>query len=155
MGGDGRPYGVARPTAVRRRVEEAFEWSRAAMAEPVSAPVLAAIADPLRLALLVALERRPATPAELAAVTRTPEPVVEQALAILDDAGLVTAAGSGAGPCRFRPTGRGWTDVAGALILLDRASRPPGVEGDADPGAAEAGGDAEPGGPAGAGGAPR
>ena len=93
------------------------------MAEPVSAAVFAAISDPLRLALLVALERRPSTPAELAAVTSTREPVVERALSVLHDAGLVTTAGGG--DRRFRTTGRGWSDVAGALILLDRASRPP------------------------------
>lgn len=92
------------------------------MAEPVPASVLAAIAQPLRLALLVALERRPASPSELAAATRASEPAVEQALAVLHDAGLVaTAPGD---ERRFRATGRGWADVAGALIVLDRASRP-------------------------------
>lgn len=103
-------------------MEEVFEWSRIGMAEPVSAAVLAAIAQPLRLALLVALERRPSTAAELAAATQTSEPAVEQSLAVLYDAGLVTLA-RGADR-RFRTTGRGWADVAGALILLDRASRP-------------------------------
>ena len=50
------------------------------MAEPVPAAVLAAIAEPLRLALLVALERRRSTAAELAAGPGRDEPVVEQAL---------------------------------------------------------------------------
>jgi DNA-binding transcriptional ArsR family regulator len=91
------------------------------MAEPVSAAVFAAISDPFRLALLVALERRPSTPAELAAVTSAREPLVERALGVLYDAGLVTTSSADR---RFRTTGRGWSDVAGALILLDRASRP-------------------------------
>jgi hypothetical protein len=120
MGGRGRAYGVAAVTAGRRRVDEDFEWSYTRMAEPVPAPVLAAIAQPLHLALLVALERRPSTAPELAVATRVAEPAVEQALAVLHDAGLVTTAGG-----RFRTTGRGWGDVAGALIALNRASRPP------------------------------
>lgn len=93
------------------------------MAEPVSALVLTAIAHPYRLSLLVALERAPATMAELAAATKTTEATVEQGLAVLHDAGLVTMTGA-AGRRRFATTGRGWTKVAGALIALDRASRP-------------------------------
>lgn len=94
------------------------------MAEPPSGPVLAAIADALRLALLVALERRPSTPAQLAAQTQATEPAVEQALAALHDVGLVTTK-TVDGARVFRTTGRGWADVAGALILLERASRKP------------------------------
>jgi DNA-binding transcriptional ArsR family regulator len=102
-------------------VKEKLEWSRTAMAEPVSAPVLAAIAHPLRLALLVALDRREGTPAELAAATGVTEPAVEQALAVLSDAGLVTRGRRGAG--RLTTTGRGWTEVARRLAALDQASR--------------------------------
>lgn len=91
------------------------------MAEPVSAPVLAAIANPLRLALLVALERREGTPAELAAATGAGEPAVEQALAVLHDAGLV-ADGTRRGA--LRTTDRGWAEVAARLATLDEASRP-------------------------------
>ena len=111
-------------------MEENAEWSRAAMAEPVSAPVLAAIAHPLRLALLVILERREATPAELAAATDVPEPLVEQALGTLSEAGLVDQ-----GPRGMRTTGRGWTEVARRLSALDQASRGDGP-GPPDPTAA-------------------
>jgi regulatory ArsR family protein len=121
MGGRGRAYGVVAATAGRRRVDEDLEWSYTRMAEPVPAPVLAAIAQPLHLALLVALEGRPSSPAELAVATRVAEPSVEQALAVLHDAGLVTTTGN-----VFRATGRGWADVAGALRALERASRPSG-----------------------------
>lgn len=91
------------------------------MAEPVSAPVLAAIANPLRLALLVALERREGTPAELAAATGAPEPAVEQALAVLHDVGLVADGTRRGALCT---TGRGWAEVAARLAVLDDASRP-------------------------------
>jgi len=101
------------------------------MAEPISAAVYAAISDPLRLALLVALERRPSTPSELAAVTSAREPLVERALGVLYDAGLVTT--HRGADRRFRTTGRGWADVAGALILLDRASRPADEPGQDEP----------------------
>ena len=101
-------------------MDENFEWSRSAMAEPVSAPVLAAIAHPLRLALLVALERREGTPAELAAATGTTEPAVQQALAVLHDAGLVAA---GARRGTLRATGHGWAQVAARLAELDASSR--------------------------------
>lgn len=88
------------------------------MAEPVSAAVLSAIAHPQRLALLVALERRPMTLPELAAAAKTTEALAEQAVSVLHDVGLVTTAAG-----RLRTTGRGWANVAGALIQLDRASR--------------------------------
>ncbi|HET6510165.1 MAG TPA: ArsR family transcriptional regulator [Baekduia sp.] len=90
------------------------------MAEPVPARVLAAIAHPLRLALLVALEAREGTPAELAAATGVTEPEVEQALAVLHDVGLV-AAGTRRGA--LATTGRGWAEVAVRLARLDDAGR--------------------------------
>jgi DNA-binding transcriptional ArsR family regulator len=119
-----RPYGVghrrARPTAARVAKEENPECSPGAMAEPVSGPVLAAIADPLRLMILVALEARQQTVAELAAAMGTPEPEVERAIAVLYDAGLVRG---GDGPGRLRATGRGWLEIARRLRTLDRESR--------------------------------
>jgi DNA-binding transcriptional ArsR family regulator len=116
-----RPYAVVRATAWTSTTDKNLEWSRSAMAEPVSAPVLAAIANPLRLALLVALERREGTPAELAAATGATEPAVEQALSVLHDVGLVA---NGARRGTLRTTGRGWAEVAARLARLDESSRP-------------------------------
>lgn len=101
-------------------MDENPEWSRSVMDEPVAATVLAAIANPLRLALLVALEQREGTPAELAAATGATEPAVEQALSVLHDAGLV-ADGTRRGA--LRTTGSGWAEVAVRLATLDEASR--------------------------------
>jgi DNA-binding transcriptional ArsR family regulator len=102
-------------------VDENLEWSHGAMAESVPGPVLGALAHPLRLALLVALEQREGTPAELAAATRATEPAVEQALAVLHDAGLVT---SGTRRGALRTTGQGWAEVAARLTALGEAGRP-------------------------------
>jgi DNA-binding transcriptional ArsR family regulator len=119
-----RPYGVghrrARPTAARVTMEENPERSPIVMAEPVSGPVLAAIADPLRLTVLIALETRQQTVAELAVALEAPEPAVERAIAVLYDAGLVRR---GDGPGRLRATGRGWLEIARRLRTLDRESR--------------------------------
>lgn len=101
-------------------MNENLEWSHSAMDEPVAAPVLAAIANPLRLALLVALEQREGTPAELAAATGATEPAVEQALAVLHEAGLVA---DGVRHGALRATGSGWAEVAARLASLDEASR--------------------------------
>jgi DNA-binding transcriptional ArsR family regulator len=116
-----RQYALRRPTAWTRDLDENLEWSRGAMAEPVPGPVLGALANPLRLSLLVALEQREGTPAELAAATGATEPAVEQALAVLYDAGLVTR---GTRRGALRTTGRGWADVAVRLNALGDASRP-------------------------------
>jgi DNA-binding transcriptional ArsR family regulator len=101
-------------------MEEKLEWSPAAMAEPVSGPLLAAIAHPLRLALLVVLETGERGVGELAAATGAGEAEVERAIAVLYDAGLVRG-GTSAG--RLRTTGRGWAEIARRLAELDRASR--------------------------------
>jgi DNA-binding transcriptional ArsR family regulator len=90
------------------------------MAEPVSGPVLRAISDPLRLTLMVALEARELTVAELAVALRVDEPAIERAVAVLHDAGLVRA---GAAPGRLRATGGGWAEIARRLRALDRESR--------------------------------
>jgi DNA-binding transcriptional ArsR family regulator len=120
MGGVRRPYAVGRSTTWTRDVDENSEWSRSVMDEPVAGPVLAAIANPLRLALLVALERGEGTPAELAAATGTTEPAVEQALSVLHDAGLVV---DGTRRGALRTTGSGWAEVAARLAALDEAGR--------------------------------
>jgi DNA-binding transcriptional ArsR family regulator len=83
--------------------------------------VLSAIASPLRLAVLVALEQREGTPAELAAATGMGEPAIEQALAVLSDAGLVAG---GARRGALRATGRGWAEIAAGLSRLGDATRP-------------------------------
>jgi hypothetical protein len=121
MGGVLRQYAFRRPTAATRDVDENLEWSPTVMAEPVPGPVLGALANPLRLALLVALEQREGTPAELAAATGATEPAVEQALAVLHDAGLVTG---GTRRGALRTTGRGWAEVAARLTALGQASGP-------------------------------
>lgn len=90
------------------------------MAEPVPGSVLSAIAHPLHLAVLVALEQREGTPAELAAATGATEPAVEQALAALHTAGLVT---SGSRRGALRTTGRGWAEVVARLTRLGEARR--------------------------------
>ena len=61
------------------------------MSEPVPADVLRAIAHPLRLALLVALEDHEQAPSELATALDATEPAIAHHLAILHDAGLVTS----------------------------------------------------------------
>jgi DNA-binding transcriptional ArsR family regulator len=101
-------------------MEENRECSPAAMAEPVSGPVLAAIAHPLRLALLVTLEAGERSVGELAAAAGVGEAEVERAIAVLYDAGLVRR---GARAGRLRTTGRGWAEIAQRLEALDRASR--------------------------------
>jgi DNA-binding transcriptional ArsR family regulator len=119
-----RPYGLgrrgARPAVRRRAMEEISERSPKQMAEPVSGPVLAAISHPLRLAILVVLEAREQSVPELARTLAVREPELEQAVAVLHDAGLVRAGGE---PGRLRVAGRGWAEIARGLRALDRDSR--------------------------------
>jgi DNA-binding transcriptional ArsR family regulator len=84
------------------------------MSEPVPADVLRAIAHPLRLALLVALEDHDQTPAELAVALNAAEPAIAEHLAVLRDARLVTDAVE---PGRLR-TVDGWSEIAAALERL-------------------------------------
>jgi DNA-binding transcriptional ArsR family regulator len=84
------------------------------MSEPVPADVLRAIAHPLRLALLVALEDHEQAPSELAAALDATEPAIAYHLAYLHDAGLVTTA-----PERDQwRTIDGWTQIAASLQRL-------------------------------------
>jgi DNA-binding transcriptional ArsR family regulator len=87
------------------------------MSEPVPADVLRAVAHPLRLALLVALEDHEQTPAELAVTLNAAEPTIAHHLAVLHDAGLVTASGV---PSQWR-TVDGWADISASLQRLQDA----------------------------------
>ena len=81
--------------------------------------VLSAIAHPLRLGSLVALEERQRTAEELATVLRVPAPELTEHLAELAAAGLIGGDGEG----RFRPMARGWADVAARLRRLQGDTR--------------------------------
>ena len=85
------------------------------MDEPVSADVLRALAHPLRLAALVALEAREQTTTELAAQLGVTEPELMHHLVILRGAGLVQDA---AARGRLRPAAGGWTTIAAHLRRL-------------------------------------
>jgi DNA-binding transcriptional ArsR family regulator len=84
------------------------------MAAPVPADVLRAIAHPLRLALLVALEDHEQTTDELATALETTEPTVAEQLATLREAGLVT---DGSAPDLHRAV-PGWNAIATQLERL-------------------------------------
>lgn len=84
------------------------------MSEPVPADVLRAIAHPLRLALLVALEDHEQAPSELAAALNATEPAITYHLAFLHNAGLVTTTTEGD---QWR-TIDGWSEIAAALQRL-------------------------------------
>jgi DNA-binding transcriptional ArsR family regulator len=84
------------------------------MSEPVPADVLRAVAHPLRLALLVALEDHPRAPSELATALNAAEPAIAHHLALLHDAGLVTTATE---PGQWR-TVAGWAEISASLQRL-------------------------------------
>lgn len=85
------------------------------MPEPLSAEVLRALGDPLRLAALVALEERERSPAELAAALGVAPEALGEHLAELAAGGLVVV-GSGGG--RLRAASRGWAEIAAQLRRL-------------------------------------
>jgi DNA-binding transcriptional ArsR family regulator len=95
------------------------EQSHSAMDERVSVEVLSAIAHPLRLGSLVALEEGQRTAEELAMVLHVPAPELVEHLAELAAAGLI---GDGEGEGRLRPLARGWADVAARLRRLQRGA---------------------------------
>ncbi len=82
--------------------------------------VLHAVAHPLRLGALVALEERQRTTEELAAVLRVSSQELAEHLAELAAAGLI---GAGEGEGRLRPLARGWADVAARLRRLQGGTR--------------------------------
>jgi DNA-binding transcriptional ArsR family regulator len=84
------------------------------MSEPVPADVLRAIAHPMRLALLVALEDHEQAPSELATALGVAEPTIAHHLAILHDAGLVTATVE----YDLWRTISGWAEIAASLQRL-------------------------------------
>jgi DNA-binding transcriptional ArsR family regulator len=86
------------------------------MSEPVPADVLRAIAHPLRLGLLVALEDHEQTPSELATALNAKEPVIVRQLAVLHDAGLVTTTAE-RGQWR---TIDGWSEISATLERLQQ-----------------------------------
>jgi predicted transcriptional regulator len=96
------------------------EQSSTSMDERVSVEVLHAVAHPLRLGSLVALEERQRTTEELAAVLRVPAEELADHLAELAAAGLI---GDGEGDGRLRPLARGWADVAARLRRLQGGGR--------------------------------
>jgi DNA-binding transcriptional ArsR family regulator len=87
------------------------------MSEPVPADVLRAVAHPLRLALLVALEDHAQATSELATTLDAAEPAIAHQLAILHDAGLVTTAPE-LGQWR---TVDGWAEISASLQRLQDA----------------------------------
>jgi DNA-binding transcriptional ArsR family regulator len=88
--------------------------------EPVSEEVLTALAHPLRVAALVALEGRDRTPADLAEALGVREPVLMEHLHQLDTAGLVTVAYD-TGLIHAR-TG-GWSAIAAQMRRLQEGSQ--------------------------------
>jgi predicted transcriptional regulator len=91
------------------------EQSPISMDERVSVEVLHAVAHPLRLGALVALEERQRTTEELATVLRVPAQELVEHLAELAAAGLI---GADDDTGRLRPLARGWADVAARLRRL-------------------------------------
>ena len=86
--------------------------------EPVSAEVLQALAHPQRLAILVALEAEPRTPADLAALLRSTEPILASHIATLRTVRLIDATPDG----RLHATTGGWHEIATHLQMLQDGS---------------------------------
>jgi DNA-binding transcriptional ArsR family regulator len=88
--------------------------------EPLSPEVLQALAHPRRLAILLALEARQQTPAELAATLSATEPELASDVATLRTVRLVDATAQG----RLHTTTTGWAEIAAHLrVLQDSAKR--------------------------------
>jgi DNA-binding transcriptional ArsR family regulator len=92
--------------------------------EPLTAEVLHALAHPLRLAALVALEDRDQAPGELAAALGVDEPELLAHLDLLDATGLVEVE-YGTGLIRARSSG--WSAVAARLARLQQDARADGA----------------------------
>jgi DNA-binding transcriptional ArsR family regulator len=94
----------------------------AEMAEPVGGEVLEALNRPLRMALLVTLERTgEATAEELAERLGVSEGAVHQHVAPLHEVGLVV---DGSTPRHLRVAGAGWGKVAAQIHRLQRLHAP-------------------------------
>jgi len=97
-----------------------------AVDERLSTDVLHALAHPVRLSALLALEERERTPAQLAAALGIREPVLMSHLHLLDAAGLIATVPE-TGLLRARSTG--WADVArGLQQMQDASARADGAE---------------------------
>jgi predicted transcriptional regulator len=91
------------------------------MDEPISAEVLRAVAHPIRLAALVALEQRERPGDELAAALGLPAEMLSEHLAELAAAGLIVGGSGDYGA--LRPAARGWAELADRLGHLQDATR--------------------------------
>jgi DNA-binding transcriptional ArsR family regulator len=91
------------------------------MDEQISAALLRAVAHPVRLTALVALEQRERTAAELATDLRLPPEPLAEHLAELAAAGLITGGGGGHG--LLRPAARGWAGLAERRRRLQDGAR--------------------------------
>ena len=89
------------------------------MGEPVSAEVLKALAHPWRLAILVALEAREQSSAELAATLSATEPELASHVATLRTVRLVDETAQG----RLRTTTGGWAAIAAHLGRLQDGAK--------------------------------
>jgi DNA-binding transcriptional ArsR family regulator len=87
--------------------------------EPVSAEVLKALAHPSRLAILVALEAREQSAAELAATLSATEPELASHVATLRTVRLVDETAHG----RLRTTTGGWAAIAAHLRGLQDGTK--------------------------------
>lgn len=93
-----------------------------AVDEPLSTEVLHALAHPVRLAMLRALEDRDLTPTALATALGVPEPELMAHLHLLDAAGLTTTTPTH----HIHVRSGGWTAVARRLQQLqDDSARGP------------------------------
>jgi DNA-binding MarR family transcriptional regulator len=91
---------------------------RAAMGEPIDEAVLAALSQPIRIALLVSLERDgEQTPEELAERLGIGEGDVHQHVTPLHELGLVA---DGDDPHHLKVDTEGWTRIAAQLRRLQR-----------------------------------
>ena len=91
------------------------------MDEQISADMLRAVAHPVRLAALVALEQRERSAAELAAALGVPAEALAEHLAELAAAGLIVGGGGDTGA--LRPVARGWAELAERLRVLQGGAR--------------------------------
>lgn len=90
------------------------------MDEPLPVEILHAVAHPLRLAALVALEAEERDPSALAAALGVDEPLLMEHLHVLDAAGLVTIAYDTHVVSVRAP---GWGAIAARLARLQEGSK--------------------------------
>jgi DNA-binding transcriptional ArsR family regulator len=88
--------------------------------EPLPAEVLHALAHPLRLAALVALEAEERDPGALASALGVAEPELMEHLHVLDAAGLIAIAHD---PDVVRVRAPGWGAIAARLAQLQEGSK--------------------------------